>query len=172
MVPSHPAFNAGYVDYELSPIRTTTSEYENGIPSQARGGVDVLLANEGDRLPVLVEAKGKKDRNLFLGLIQLLTYAVEFSTISQRQRINETYPERFAWQPDGPALDVYLLLVEAPSCQFHPTFLGLVEEICGKILTPGSAVAGVLRRIVCLETDMSGTEAIPVAVKFCHGPGS
>lgn len=67
---AEPMLDANYVDYELSPTRTTDSIHETGKPSRAGGGIDLLLTNANDRLPVLVEAKGATDRNLFLGLIQ------------------------------------------------------------------------------------------------------
>jgi hypothetical protein len=95
LVPSHPELDATYVDYEVSPTRTTAAQYESGAPCRAKGGIDVLLANARDRLPVVAEAKGATDRNLFLGLIQALTYAVELSTAPQRERLARTYPGRF-----------------------------------------------------------------------------
>jgi hypothetical protein len=95
LVPSHPELDATYVDYEVSPTRTTAAQYESGAPCRAKGGIDVLLANARDRLPVVAEAKGAMDRNLFLGLIQALTYAVELSTAPQRERLARTYPGRF-----------------------------------------------------------------------------
>ncbi len=167
-ISSHPGFNANYVDYELSPIRTTASEYENGLRSKAGGGVDILLANDGDQLPVVVEMKGEGDVNLFLALIQALTYTVEFSTPSQRERMDRTYPGRFAWRPGSPALDIYLLLVGKPESSNHPTFFRLVDEICQQLLAPSTAVASVVRRIVCLETDEPNAAAITFAVRFLH----
>jgi hypothetical protein len=133
--------------------------------------VDELLVGVGDRFPVLVEAKGVTDRNLFLGLIQALTYAVEFSTSPQRERLNRTYPGRFAWSDDGPVLDIYLILAGTPRSRDHSTFLGLVDDICGSLLTPGTPVAGMVRRIACLETDLSGSDAVPFSIAFHHPAG-
>jgi len=160
--------DADYVDYELSPTRTTDSIHESGEPSGAGGGIDLLLANAKDRLPVLLEAKGATDRNLFLGIIQALTYAVEFSTPFQRERLQRAYPGRFEWQPGSAAVDLYLLVVGAPRSRHHSTFVGLVDDISRQLLLPGTAVAELVRRIVCIETDMAGSEAIPVRKVFHH----
>ena len=170
-VPLHPELDANFVDYELSPIRTTGSEYENGIRSQGGGGVDILLTNAVDRLPVVVEVKGATDQNLLLGLIQSLTYAVEFSTLSQRERMMQIYPEQFAWYPDGPALDIYLLLAGTPKSRHHPAFLGLVDGICSEILVPGTAVARMVRRIACLSSESTTTGDVSYSVAFVH-PGA
>jgi hypothetical protein len=166
-LPNHPELDANFVDYELSPIRTTKSTFENGVPCQAKGGVDILLANDGDKLPVVVEIKGATDKNLFFALIQALTYAVEFSTPLQRERMDRTYSERFAC-PNGPALDIYLLLVGTPKNSHHANFLRLVNEICEQLLAPGTAVANVVRRIVCLEKTEPNAKANEMAVRFLH----
>ncbi len=136
----------------------------------AGGGIDILLANTHDRLPVVAEVKGATDRNLFLGLIQALTYAVELSTLQQRKRMGRAYPEKFAWPPDGPVLDIYLLLVGTPTSRFHPAFLDLVNLISSELLAPDMAVARIVRRIACLKADPAGTADPSFSVVFLH-PG-
>jgi hypothetical protein len=168
-IPTHPELDADYVDYELHPLRTTGwAEFENGEACGVRGGIDILLANNRDKLPVLVEQKGKNDVNLFLALVQALTYAVEFSTPWQRERLARFYPGRFAWGAEEPALDIYLVLVEEPASRSHLTFLRIVDKTCEQLLTPGTAVAAMVRRIACLQTDDPDGNPVPLRVNFQH----
>lgn len=111
-VSSSPPLDFSFVDFEISPIRTTRSEFETGDPGRrGRGGLDLLLANRDDQLPIVGEVKADTDRNPFLGLIQSLTYAVELSTVPQRDRLARHYPGRFTLIESGPWVDIYLFLL-------------------------------------------------------------
>ncbi len=167
-VPSCRELEFDFVDYEVSPIRTTGSEFENGESAKrsGRGGVDVLLANRADRLPAVGELKADTDRNPFLGLVQALTYAVELSTPPQRARLATSYPGRFAWPEAGPVIDIDLLLIRYPDDRAHAEFLDLVRGLVERLAVPGSPFAALVRRVACLRTDMSVADHAEFAVEF------
>lgn len=167
-VPSHPELEFEFVDYEISPIRTTGSEFEDGTPGtrSGRGGVDVLLANRAGRLPAVGELKADTDRNPFLGLIQELTYAVELSTPAQRVRLAAAYPNRFRWPEAGPFIDVVLFLIRYPSDPGHAEFLELIRKLASRLAGPDTPFSRLVRRVVCLGTDMNTSEGADLAVRF------
>lgn len=167
-IPTHPELAFDLVDYDVSPIRTTGSVFEDGTSgrSSGRGGVDALLANGRDRLPMVGEIKADTDRNPFLGLIQSLTYAVELSTPSQRDRLRRAYPGQFAWPDVGPWVDVGLFLLRYPEDAGHAEFLRLVRDLVDRLTVPGSPFSQLVRRVVCFRTDMSSAEAVSYEVAF------
>lgn len=173
-VPSHPELEFDFVDYEISPIRTTGSEFENGTPGtrSGRGGLDALLANRTDRLPVVGELKADTDRNPFLGLIQSLTYAVELSTPAQRSRLATSYPGRFAWPDAGPYIDIVLLLIRYPNDPAHAEFLDLVRGLVGRLAVPGTPFTRMVRRVACLRTDLNLPDRAEFAVEFVLPTGA
>lgn len=169
-VASSPHLEFDYVDYEICPLRTTKSEFEDGrVGKSSRGGVDLLLANRADQLPAIAEIKADTDRNPFLGLIQALTYAVEVGTVTQRTRLDHFYRGRFAWDQAGPALDLYLLLLRYPGDQIHAEFFHMTEKIAGHLLEPGSPVSRLVRRIVALHTPVDRDDRVIFTVGFAHG---
>ena len=174
-VPSHPALELkfDFVDYDVSPIRTTESEFENGIPAtgSGRGGVDALLAARDGRLPIIGELKADTDRNPFLGFIQSLTYAVELSSTSQRSRLEAAYPKRFAWPERGPYIDIALLLIRYPNDPAKVEFLKLVRGLVEKLAVPDTPFSHLVRRVLCLRTEMTTPESVEFAVEFVV-PGS
>jgi len=104
--------NLAYVDYELSPYRTTNhATMEDGMVGvSGAGGLDLLLVDHSDGAPVPVigEIKAATDRDLFLALIQSLMYAVELSSQSQLQRLRHHYGQ-FAGLADNSMVCIYLL---------------------------------------------------------------
>ena len=104
--------NLAYVDYELSPYRTTNhATMEDGMVGvSGAGGLDLLLVDRSDGAPVPVigEIKAATDRDLFLALIQSLMYAVELSSQSQLQRLRHHYGQ-FAGLADDSMVCIYLL---------------------------------------------------------------
>ena len=173
-VPSRPELEFDFVDYEVSPVRTTGSEFENGDSgkSSGKGGIDVLLANRVDRLPAVGELKADTDRNPFLGFIQSLRYAVELSTPAQRARLAKSYPDRFAWPETGPGIDICLLLVRYPDDPPHAEFLNLVRGIVERLAVPGSPFTALVRRLVCLHTDMASSDRAEFRVAFATPGGT
>lgn len=143
-----------YVDYDISPFRTTGNPgYESGESSRfsGTGGVDLLLSNAEDQLPIVGEIKAEEDATPLLALIQALTYAIELATPSQRERLQSAYPGKFKFDSQGPFIDIYLLLVSPPENDEAKEFLEAVSSICKKLMqlkfTPT-----VIRKIACLQT--------------------
>jgi hypothetical protein len=159
-----------FVDADISPVRTTRSEYENGRPatSSPLGGLDVLMANADDRLPVVGEIKADTDRNPFLGFIQSLTYAVELSTPAQRRRLDQSYPGRFAWPASGPWIDICLLLVRYPEDPRKREFITLTRQLVEKIVAPETPIGNIVRRVSCLGTEFNQPDKVQFEVKFVH----
>lgn len=169
-VESAPQFDFTFVDYEISPIRTTKTVFETGEPAQrGRGGIDLLLSNRGDRTPIVAEGKADTDRNPFLGLIQSLNYAVELSTEPQRKRLDQFYSNRFAWSTEGPWIDIYLILLNYPQDKMSQDFLDLTDQISASLMAANNPVSGIIRRIVALKNPMSTTSLNSFTVAFAHG---
>ena len=104
--------NVGYVDYEISPYRTTgRAAMEDGrVGVFGVGGMDLLLVdNSGDKpIPIIGEIKAATDRDLFLALIQSLVYAIEIGSTSQLRRLQQFYPT-FENLAENSQVDIYLL---------------------------------------------------------------
>ena len=159
-----------YVDYDVSPFRTTgAAAFESGISStkSGRGGVDVLLVNSNDGVPIVGEVKAEIDTTPLLALIQAMTYAVEFATPNQRQRLQLAYPNRFRFPTDGPSVDVYILLVRPPDNQEDRDFLALIDGLSRKLMQC-DFVPTVIRRIVCVETPFDNGDPLSFQVRFQH----
>ncbi len=167
-VPKQPALEFDFVDYEVSPIRTTGSQFEDGTSGKhsGAGGIDALLATRSDRLPVIGELKADTDRNPFLGLIQSLTYAVELSSPPQRSRLAAAYPGRFAWPEGGPYIDIGLLLIRYPNDPGKAEFLHLVRRLVERLAVPDSAFSKLVRRVVCFRTEMVAIDHAEFEVEF------
>ena len=102
-----------FVDYEVSPYRTTRSCFEDGVSASrsGQGGVDLLLSR--DRQAVVGEIKASTETvGSTFALIQALTYAVELATDAQRARLMRHYEDRF---PDRPSIGIAILLESADS---------------------------------------------------------
>jgi hypothetical protein len=169
-VSAGPRLNFSFVDFEISPVRTTRSEFETGDPGRrGRGGLDLLLANRDDQLPIVGEVKADTDRNPFLGLIQSLTYAVELSTVPQRDRLARHYPGRFTLIESGPWVDIYLFLLRYPTDDDSQRFLTLTDQIAEQIVSADSPVASIVRRIVGLHCPMMPDGPQDCTIAFSHG---
>jgi hypothetical protein len=163
-------FNFQYVDYEISPFRTTKSTFDNGGSGKrtGTGGMDLLLINSNDQTPIVGEIKADTDVNPFLGLIQCLMYAVELSTESQRARLNQFYPERFADGTSAPGIDIYLFLLRYPQKQVSKEFLTLTDRLSASLMADNMPGLGFIRRIVALENPMSESSSNSFSVAFAH----
>jgi hypothetical protein len=84
-----------YLDYEITPLRTKMGLYQSqgGTKKPGSGGIDIFCRNTVSKNPVLIEYKSEKDHSLFYALIQILTYASELSTPSQKKRLSHNYIE-------------------------------------------------------------------------------
>ena len=170
-VEGEPQYDFRYVDYQISPLRTTRSEFENGESGQSSGagGMDILLSNQEDRTPIVGEIKADTDVNPFFGLIQSLMYAVELSTPSQRTRLQKAYPDRFAGLSTGPGIDIYLILLRYPKDMVSQQFLTLTGEMSAYLMAKDCPISNIVRRIVALQSPMSPTNLNQFTVAFAHG---
>ncbi|GBF49447.1 hypothetical protein LPTSP4_09600 [Leptospira ryugenii] len=84
-----------YVDYEISPIRTTNAKLEENTSSNSSGigGIDLLLSF--NQTPYICEVKSSKDTDTFTALVQSITYASELITDNQIERLLKAYPSKF-----------------------------------------------------------------------------
>ena len=100
------------VDFEVSSLRTKNQAVLNDgtrVANSGLGGMDLLLCCD-DGVPVVAEIKGPGDTNLFLALIQAVTYAVELTTQNQFRRLKKSYPKHFRdLQSERPMSDVSII---------------------------------------------------------------
>lgn len=106
-----------YLDYEISPLRTTTSCWENGkaATNSGAGGMDLLLVTKTNPpQPVVAEIKARTETvGATFALIQTLTYAAELLTKSQMLRLQTYFPELDAANSETPQLGL-LVILEGP----------------------------------------------------------
>jgi hypothetical protein len=159
-----------YIDYDISPYRTTGSQFENGTSgrSSGTGGMDILLSNKRDQTPIVGETKADTDVNPFLGLIQSLMYAVELSTPSQRIRLCQFYNERFAASSPDQGIDIYLFLLRYAQDARSQEFLSLTNQLSAKLIEMKN-MKTMVRRIVALESPMEGNVLNNFTLAFAHG---
>lgn len=158
------------VDYEISPLRTTASNFENGQSGQpsGAGGMDLMLASQVGQAPIVGEIKADTDVNPFLGLIQSLMYAIELSTAPQRARLNRFYQNRFAeWAPET-GIDIYLILLRYPDDDRSQEFLNLTSRIAANLVAY-EGLSPIIRRVVALKNAMNQDALAPFTVAFAHG---
>lgn len=164
-VVGHPELSFGFVDYEISPVRTTGSAFETGAAGRSsRGGIDLLLKNSLDGFPIVGEIKAATDKNPFFALIQGLMYAVELVTESQRSRLTSSYTGHFSCTATGPWIDIYLILIDYPSDNMSRLFLDLTSAISSELLNLPLFTPGIVRRLVALANTTNLTELTPVFI--------
>lgn len=113
-----------FVDYEINPLRTTRSCWENGksATSSGAGGMDMLVVtlDEQQQFPAIAEIKAKTETvGPTFALIQALAYAVELTTASQWIRLGRHYLELLGTVCNDvrtPQLDL-LILLQGPVIQ-------------------------------------------------------
>jgi hypothetical protein len=158
-----------FVDYDISPFRTTGSESEEGRPGSGAGGIDLLLAASDGSLPVIVEIKAPGDTSLFMAFVQALTYAVEMATPAQRIRLNRAYPRRFCWPFQAPWVDLCLLTVHSKHDERSEEFVRLTHHLCDATVTPATAIGGLVRSVDCFEVILDGDGGATLISRF-HAP--
>ncbi|MEI7729175.1 MAG: hypothetical protein WCO56_06370 [Verrucomicrobiota bacterium] len=145
------------IDYEVSPYTTSNATFEDGHHGRksGQGGVDLLLqSNDQAKLPIIAEVKAPGDTNMFLALVQTLTYAVEFTTPNQLLRLKTSYEQQFKVLPADAKCDIYLIYFAGPS----PELLEETKAITDKLLADASSsVAQRVRRIAFIEAGKPGT---------------
>ena len=84
-----------------------------------RGGIDLLLRSRDGGLPIIAEVKAPRDGNLFVALVQALTYAAELATANQFERLSGSYREFESLDlKQLPRCDIYVIYFRAdkPNC--------------------------------------------------------
>lgn len=112
-----PALAFDYVSREVSPLRTRESHFDDLRParSSGAGGMDLLLRAKDGGLPIIGEVKAQNDTNLFVALVQSLTYACELVTQAQRTRLarhDYGFSPTWAQASSGPFVDIYIFFEE------------------------------------------------------------
>ncbi|RPH49077.1 MAG: hypothetical protein EHM85_15120 [Desulfobacteraceae bacterium] len=128
-----------YIEREVSPYRTTNSEFVTGKSgkSSGTGGVDFIGWNPTKKLPILGEIKVGGDQNPFYALIQLLTYLSELSTPNQIKRINKY--KLFGNIPDlthETSFYLYILLVNKDPFKIKKGILSKTQKLAADLKKP------------------------------------
>jgi hypothetical protein len=137
-----------YLDRELVPTRAKP-DAKNPLGVELR--VDLLLANEVDRTPILCELKVRKDRDSLYALVQLLTQAAYMVTRSQRERLVlfGSRPEFVLKEaPTGKSapVDLYVMLVESPKDEPWPEITDAAIAV-GRAFVRDARVRPYIRRL-------------------------
>ena len=145
----------GYVDYEINPLRTTSSCFESGKPasSSGAGGMDLLLiSGEGDdALPAVGEIKAETEHvGPTFALIQAMAYAAELVTAHQWIRLGNSYPDEFGEicvESRTPCVDLLVILQKPVENDDDLQFaIKLAEEVMND-----TEVSSSIRKIQFLE---------------------
>jgi hypothetical protein len=149
-IPSFPP-NVEYVDREPDCLRTSATHFFKGLPVTTREAVlpDLLLAHP-DGFPILAEVKVKNDANAVYALVQVLAAAAHLVTPSQRIRLGAQYNRLKV--PDGPCLDLFVLLHDPPQSGTAPRLAEAARQLAGELLED-AAVAKHIRCIRFLPTN-------------------
>lgn len=151
-----------YLDYEISPIRTTTSCWENGraATNSGAGGMDLLLVTKTNPpQPVVAEIKARTETvGATFALIQTLTYAAELLTKSQMLRLQTHFPELGAVNSETPQLGL-LVILEGPITEpEHLIDLRYAIALAGDLLQYPE-IARSISRIEFAEGNLNGENA-------------
>lgn len=142
------------IDYELSLFRTTGgAAFEDGKTgtSSGSGGMDLLLQDNETRIPVVGEIKAPTDRDLFLALVQALTYATELTTQNQLDRLVKHYPDR-NFCTEGRKCDIVLIYDKNGK---PPKLMDETKKLATQLLNdPASPVARRIRKIAFVSADL------------------
>jgi hypothetical protein len=162
-----------YVDRELLIHRTTSPARWDNQPDKrsARGGLrlDVLLAANRERLPIVGELKTPGDMDPFFALFQALACAAHLATPSQYERMRRHltrggFPEADA---GGIQLDVYILFVR-PKAEAPHLYQGelrvAAEELAPRLLALDE-VARSIRRIAALDLERTAKGSVEASIR-------
>jgi hypothetical protein len=143
------------IDYELSLFRTTgRAAFEDGKAgtSSGSGGMDLLLQDSETRIPVVGEIKAPTDRDLFLALVQALTYATELTTQNQLARLVRHYQDRNFCTATR-SCDILLIYDKNGK---PPKLMDETKQLATQLLDdPASPVARRIRKIAFVGADLS-----------------
>ncbi|MCA9123652.1 MAG: hypothetical protein H6822_02485 [Planctomycetaceae bacterium] len=149
-LPDDAAAGFSFVDYEISPFRTTGgAAFEDGkVGASGGGGVDLLLRDDGSGLPVVGEIKADTDRDLFLAFVQALTYAVELATPHQLLRLVTHYDALNCHDYGGPVVDIYIIFESGPELpRLYKQTTRLADHLMANAARPIARTIGCVRFI-------------------------
>ncbi len=157
------------VDYEVSPMRTTGSFFDDGTSGKKSGvgGMDLLLRSTMTNRPIIGEVKAPTDTNIFLALIQALVYAVELSTPAQLSRLQRHYnwPDRLI--PGDVRSEIYLFYAQ----EEEPKLLRETQRLADRLLaapengsSTGVHVRDWIARVAFVEAHLGDDESVSVHV--------
>jgi hypothetical protein len=139
-----------YVTREINPLRTRGAMFDDhrSARSSGGGGIDVLLRSIDGQFPIVGELKAKTDTNLFVALVQALTYASELATPSQRRRL-----ARYGFLPSlattsAPFLRLYLMYEETADDR---KMFAQTVQLAEAMLSRGDGIRRWIDRIVFLS---------------------
>lgn len=147
-----------YVSREVSPLRTQRARYDDGrsARSSGAGGMDLLLRAAQGGLPIIAEVKSCDDTNVFVALIQSLTYTSETVTAPQRKRLTHpryNFSRSWAEGVKGPFADIYLIYEAGTD---EKVKAGTIELANALLQCPDDRIAKIVRRIVFLRCPSGG----------------
>lgn len=163
-VVGHGELGFRYVDREIATSRTT-----KGSDGLRPLSVDLLLANAEDRTPIVGELKLGGDQNAFYALIQGLVHAARLASPRQLQRLQRFYADHFAREEPSGAVDLYVVLRDAPTAGTRPELYELANKLARQ-LSEDVAITAHVRRIACIAAQ---TDADPLRFDalFAYGAG-
>jgi hypothetical protein len=155
-----------YIDREIFPGRTTADRARG-----PRRSLDLLLANDHDRMPVLAELKIGGDKPAYFALIQVLMLAAEFQSPAQRARLlTHERGKDLSWAPEGPFADVYIIAVAPPKTgRYRERSFNATKRISDRLMVD-AGFARYIRRIAYLEASVENC-AMVFEKRFAFGPG-
>ncbi len=112
------------------------------------GGIDLLLRNKDDGVPIVAEVKIANDTTPFFALIQALTYAAELCTQNQLKRLSASFPDSRFNTTHG-VVDIYIITKNPP---VRATLLDeKLRTIIQGMFEQNKDIGTFLRRIVFVE---------------------
>lgn len=142
-----------YVDFEVAPLRTTGSFWDDGGKARdsGAGGIDLLLALENDNgriYPCIGEVKAETDKGCVYGLIQALAYAIELYPLVQQTRLSRHYPESFPGLGSHSAqgIDIAVILEAADGAGNRYAGLQDAQDLARSLTKEPSRIVGTIIR--------------------------
>jgi hypothetical protein len=152
-VDADPAVSFEYVEYEF--------------PGICRNHIDELFLTK-DHLPAVGENKAEGDTDLFLALIQGLTYATEISTRRQYDDVVHClitrYGKQILQESSGPFVDLYLLAAGTPTC------FDVTRELVQACFETQPSLGQIIRRVVCFQPFLADAQ-MHLKPRFVFGEG-
>ena len=148
-----PTLGFDFVAREVDFRRTSGGVFfEDGTSGRCSGGggADLFLRARDGGLPIIGEIKASTDTNVFVALVQALTYACELVTPAQLERVERHFGKHFPAghlsRSEGPHADLYLI------CEGQPALSEETHTLAGHLLSRRNHLLGQhIRKIVCLQ---------------------